>query len=566
MTTTDHLNVPVETGRRRSRHSMNSLRNGIRNLYRIMSEEGHLSANCDVFEDEPEDRTRARSQPPPYADASLVKGLPGPVDVDPVVEGAELLPCYSCSLSAEAVFPMKKELHSQFRTAGSRQWNKVYVVLRGTMLNVHRVKHVGHHPFGHGPEPDAEDPLRGVAAGQLIRSYTLQHAEVGIAVDYKKLPSVIRIRAETDQFLLSCGTVEIFLHWLEQLNAAISLALPLDERTLPSYRTLPMRRRGRRSGSQQQQKSNEEPPTTVAVQERLLNEIYERRQRERRAQGLLTTDESEEASNSQSSSGRESPANPASASSSSSHHEDFEEHHELQPTSTSESQASMTSEDGNEAVDPIADMDSHLSNALAGLELLQRSASANDAHVSSDLADGKWHPTHPVNRTQQLSFARRCMPTLRFATPRQKDIVIHKGQLCRINWTDHKLEPYVPEPPAYAETEEDEQRETAITATAAAVAALSAQDNHPARPAGPIRAHTAPSHQLPLRHVRGSIDGMRARFGNSKSRHTSMEHEHDQRVRQSQAQLPTPPSSGQSTPRIKVSTEDRAHRSYFFLF
>jgi hypothetical protein len=54
---------------------------------------------------------------------------------------------------------------------------------------------------------------------------------------------VIRIRAESDQFLLSCQRIETFIHWLQSLFTAIDLALPLDERELPQDLSVPRRQR-----------------------------------------------------------------------------------------------------------------------------------------------------------------------------------------------------------------------------------------------------------------------------------------------------------------------------------
>lgn len=54
---------------------------------------------------------------------------------------------------------------------------------------------------------------------------------------------VIRIRAESDQFILSCQRIETFVHWLHALSTAIDLALPLDERELPRDLSVPRHQR-----------------------------------------------------------------------------------------------------------------------------------------------------------------------------------------------------------------------------------------------------------------------------------------------------------------------------------
>ena len=56
----------------------------------------------------------------------------------------------------------------------------VFVVLQGTALHLHEVKRPIH--FNTGLRQRSSPPR----AGTLIRSYTLQHAEVGIAGDYIK--------------------------------------------------------------------------------------------------------------------------------------------------------------------------------------------------------------------------------------------------------------------------------------------------------------------------------------------------------------------------------------------
>ncbi len=51
----------------------------------------------------------------------------------------------------------------------------------------------------------------------------------------------MRVRAEEEQFLLSCTELETFVSWIEALSTAIGIALPIDQRTYPRYRTLPPR-------------------------------------------------------------------------------------------------------------------------------------------------------------------------------------------------------------------------------------------------------------------------------------------------------------------------------------
>ena len=62
-------------------------------------------------------------------------------------------------------------------------------------------------------EPDPKD---------LLRKYTLQHAESGLASDYTKRKNVIRVRMEGEQFLLQARDVPAVIEWIEV--AALSSA------------------------------------------------------------------------------------------------------------------------------------------------------------------------------------------------------------------------------------------------------------------------------------------------------------------------------------------------------
>nr|GAT48066.1 predicted protein [Mycena chlorophos] len=86
------------------------------------------------------------------------------------------------------------------------------------------------------PEPDPND---------LIRAYTLQHAESGLGNDYLKRKHVIRVRLEGEQFLLQARDVGDVVDWIEGLHCATNIALDLDERPMPKGPLFPRRRRRR---------------------------------------------------------------------------------------------------------------------------------------------------------------------------------------------------------------------------------------------------------------------------------------------------------------------------------
>ncbi|TFK67338.1 hypothetical protein BDN72DRAFT_741812, partial [Pluteus cervinus] len=73
----------------------------------------------------------------------------------------------------------------------------------------------------------------------LIREYTMQHAESGLGSDYFKRKNVIRLRLEGEQFLLQVRDVQDVVDWIEALHSATNVALDLDERPMPKGPAFP---------------------------------------------------------------------------------------------------------------------------------------------------------------------------------------------------------------------------------------------------------------------------------------------------------------------------------------
>jgi len=94
-------------------------------------------------------------------------------------------------------------------------------------------------------------------SNQIIKQYTLQNSESGLAADYLKKKNVVRVRAEGEQFLLQTENARDVVDWIEvssidrrladiqAFQAATNVALDLDDRPMPKIITLPRRRRRR---------------------------------------------------------------------------------------------------------------------------------------------------------------------------------------------------------------------------------------------------------------------------------------------------------------------------------
>ncbi|KAF1841390.1 uncharacterized protein K460DRAFT_358150 [Cucurbitaria berberidis CBS 394.84] len=348
-----------------------------------------------------------------------------------VVRDNVLPPSYNCTVEIGGVVGIKQELSSPFQVSGHREWSDAYVVLRGTQLNIHRVKH-----------PSLLSKNRLPSAGRLMRTYTLQHAEVGVASDFKKTPLIlknpfghlvpssaraklyetdphmfepvrehaIRMRLELEQFLLCPSTEEEMLSWIEALCAAIDISSPLEDRSEPRYRSLPRRGRRQRLLDSAQVGENldnlqslEAGRRIIAQQEQIIRQLYPH---------LAVTREP----------GPLASAPPAAV--------DLE----------------------LEEFDPE---DVRFPTRSARNSLTQGSPSHEyengdvERPSTSSSADPKLAPRLRPTPSQALRYRRRCAPVLLASSPRVSDVVFCAGKRMRINVKDHVLIEYKSHPPRY---------------------------------------------------------------------------------------------------------------------
>ncbi|KAG9004096.1 hypothetical protein FRB90_011056, partial [Tulasnella sp. 427] len=88
--------------------------------------------------------------------------------------------------------------------------------------------------------------LASIQTNTVLRQYTLQGAETGLASDYHKRKNVTRVKAEGEQFLIQAHNVFMAIDWIETFQAGANVSLDLDEGPMPKVPALPRRRRRRR--------------------------------------------------------------------------------------------------------------------------------------------------------------------------------------------------------------------------------------------------------------------------------------------------------------------------------
>ncbi|KAF2709772.1 hypothetical protein K504DRAFT_455443 [Pleomassaria siparia CBS 279.74] len=336
-------------------------------------------------------------------------------------------PPYTCTVEIGGILGMKQELSSPFQVAGTREWNDVYVSLRGTQFRICRIK-----------SPHFLSKSRAPGPGRLIKSFSLQHAEVGLASDFKKTPltpkspfahlvptssrqqlfetdphlfepvreHVLRLRLETEQFLLCASSQEQMLDWVEQLSASIDISPPLEDRSEPRYRSLPRRSRRQRvlDGSRiarnvENLSSGEAGRRVIAEQERIIRQLY-----------------------------------PHLAM-------DSEETTRQQPEPVHEPHVNPSNDAENEDFDPE---DARFPARRPGSSEERLSSSATESS-----SDPKTTAPHRHTPAQALRYRRRCAPVLLANSSRVSDTVFSGGRRMRINVREHILVEFAPHPPRY---------------------------------------------------------------------------------------------------------------------
>lgn len=204
-----------------------------------------------------------RREPPVYDNMFFGRAF-SPQQVLPrEEEGKETLPPYTCAVHIEGYMPRKMEFMRPGVQAKDRAWKRQYVVLHGTSLKIFRQDPASHPVSGHDTrtvgrarssgewEASSRDGIElpppvhyhegqyGVVPGtssvymptnlseaksalhthnQLVKHYTLQSAESGLAADYLKRKHVVRVRAEGEQFLLQAKDDRGVIDWIEAVS------------------------------------------------------------------------------------------------------------------------------------------------------------------------------------------------------------------------------------------------------------------------------------------------------------------------------------------------------------
>lgn len=182
------------------------------------------------------------------------------------------LPNYSPSIYHVALVLRKVEWLSPYEPSPIRSWKNLVMELNSTQLNFYaidnlpllsRVKKSKTKKYYEFTQIEndyilnalKQKPGEYLTSKRLVKSYSLQFAKFGLPVDYKKKNNCLRVRAETEQFLIHFNSIDEMISWANYLSIGINVSLDIEKRPMPTDRTVPRRRRNRRCSSSNRNRS-----------------------------------------------------------------------------------------------------------------------------------------------------------------------------------------------------------------------------------------------------------------------------------------------------------------------
>ena len=244
---------------------------------------------------------------------------------------------------------------------------------------------------------------------------------------------MIRVRAETDQFLLSCVELETFVKWLELLFAAIDVAAPLDDRDFPRDMSIPRIQRIRWfRGESPGQNPYSDPvfgTTDEPIPQNELSSVPEEPRRLSQAVAPTTTTQ-----------------NPSSLR----HEQAPEVEVGVEATSDLGQDAEVEEQplEDEIAIDDDDEDDESVAPFSRG-DRAHRLSTTSYPNVAIDPHSGKWFPEHQWSSAHDLLYAKLCYSTLLFRSPRKSNFIINKGKQWFVDWTTGRMVRVLP--PAYGE-------------------------------------------------------------------------------------------------------------------
>lgn len=280
---------------------------------------------------------------------------------------------------------------------------------------------------------------------------------------------MIRLRVETDQFILSCVEIGTFLLWLESLCAAIDLAPSIDERKIPVDQSMPRIRRRRVRPGATDMESND---GLVRQQQEIMRVQYPRLADDSIVDEPVQRLQTRPRTPNPSRSSPPSRARPDTAPQTPNPH-DIHPGTRVPTTQLTSRRSSTSSQTSTSIITlrrflmtkPESSEQNRPGTSLGGQGPVRQgptrptmtyigsrisTSSVPNPNVSPET--GKWQPVHQTSSTlHDLLYAKRCMALLLRNSPRKTNLVICRGSRWIIDWATGALTRF--EPPSYGDVE-----------------------------------------------------------------------------------------------------------------
>lgn len=232
---------------------------------------------------------------------------------------------------------------------------------------------------------------------------------------------VMRVRAETDQFLLACVELETMVRWLDSFFAALSIAVPIDERDFPRDQSIPRLQRIRWYHGRDRERASQRDGQNE-LEQALAGELQI-------PFGDVLSGHQEESAVSVVDSARTDDGNDT---------DDSDD--TIRPAAVDHVPAMA-----GPSTSPPA------SSAMPMTHVATRLSTTNYPNDAIDAATGKWQPRHRWTSTHDMVYAKLCYATLQFRSPRKSNYVIMRGKQWFVDWTTGNM--FRVNPPRYGEME-----------------------------------------------------------------------------------------------------------------
>ena len=251
---------------------------------------------------------------------------------------------------------------------------------------------------------------------------------------------MIRVRAESDQFLLACVELQTFVKWLECLFAAIDVTAPLDDRDFPRDMSIPRIQRIRWFRNQAPVRINEHSETQPGETNRLQSQQQPQRQQQTGPTPHPRPVKSVRATQSQIHLRHQRVPEPEPIPN---------PEHEVELQESHQDNAEKEEDEEDDEEEGEGEEGDERRTHPPRIDPMHRLSTTSYPNLAIDPFSGKWFPEHKWSSAHDLLYAKLCYSNLLFRSPRKSNYIIEQGKQWFVDWQTGRMVRVLP--PNYGE-------------------------------------------------------------------------------------------------------------------